>query len=131
MPEKREAKIEHSLRRGSMLSPEQTIILSKASDTFSQSRYVSASSDLAKTMVCLEKVQETESPQIKITRIGSSIRIIVSAEYQTELAAIITGTCFEHRITINDAEAHTFATEKPLAVLFFEADFNTQNLTPE
>ena len=89
-----------------------------------------ASDALSKTMRHLEKAQDTGEPQIKVTKTpDSSIKIIVSGQYKTELAALITETCFQHNITINDAETHTFRTDTPLAILFLEAGFTIPNLT--
>ena len=114
-----------------MLSPEQTDILETAPKTFLRSGYVSAFDALPKTMRYLEKVQDTGESQIKVTKNpDSGIKIIVSSQYKTELSALITETCFQHNITINDAETHTFKTDTPLAILFLEAAFNTPNMTP-
>lgn len=80
-----------------------------AQETFLRSRYVSSSDSLGKTMMYLEKAQGNSEPQIKVTRNQEgSIRIIISCQYETGVAPIIMGTCFQNNITINDAEIHTF-----------------------
>lgn len=113
------------------LSPEQNTILDTSQETFLRSRYISSSDALGKTMMYLEKAQETRDPQIKVTRNQEGgLRIIVSSLYSNEISAIIAGTCFQNSITINDAEIHTFNTQSPLAVFFLEAGFSTPNLTP-
>lgn len=115
-----------------LLSEEQAEIFDAAPDTFLHSRYVSASEAMTKTMKFLDKVRTTSAPQITITMTpGNMIRILLSSEFHNDLPAIVAGTCFENGISINDAEIHTFPMEKPLAVLFLEADFGLPGLTPQ
>lgn len=117
--------------RTGRISPEQNEILDTAQETFLRSRYVSTSDSLGKTMMYLERAQDTGEPQIKVTQNQEGrIRIIVSCQYALGVAPVIMGTCFKNNITINDAEIHTFGTENPLAVLFLEAGFSIPNLTP-
>jgi hypothetical protein len=54
----------------------------------------------------------------------NTVRIIVSAPYNNNLPAIITGTCLESDVAIDDAEIHIFGSENPLAVLFLEGRFS-------
>lgn len=62
---------------------------------------------------------------------AETIRILLSSEFHDDLPAIVAGTCLENDISINDAEIHTFPMEKPLAVLFLEADFGLSGLAPQ
>lgn len=124
-PEKREEYWKKAIVKKLLLSPEQLTILDSAPQTFLHSRYVSASDALTKTMKCLEIAQKKWEPQITITRThDNTIRIVVSAPYNNNLPAIITGTCLESDVAIDDAEIHIFGSEQPLAVLFLEGRFS-------